>query len=384
MKIINIIKITFLRSIFLILSLVGYLSAQAPVPQPPQINASSYILMDFNTGTVLAEREIDLSVEPASLTKLMTAYVIFKAIEEEQMSLNELVLVSERAWRTEGSRMFIEVGDQVRVDDLLRGMIIQSGNDASVALAEHLAGSEAAFANLMMYYADLLGMTGSSFMNATGLPDPNHYMTARDVATLAQAIISEFPNYYQLYSERSFTYNDIQQGNRNTLLRRDPSVDGLKTGYTDSAGYCLASSAIRDNMRLIAVVFGMNSAEARAEGSQVLLNYGFRFFETRRLINVNENVAEARILGGTPAYIPVGLGEEVFLTLPRGTYDDISVQVDINPDLWAPVDIGAQVGDIQILLNDSIVYENTLNALNSSEDAGYWQMLKDYVENWFQ
>ncbi len=384
MKIINIIKITFLRSIFLILSLVGYLSAQAPVPQPPQINASSYILMDFNTGTVLAEREIDTRVEPASLTKLMTAYVIFKAIEEEQMSLNELVLVSERAWRTEGSRMFIEVGDQVRVDDLLRGMIIQSGNDASVALAEHLAGSEAAFANLMMYYADLLGMTGSSFMNATGLPDPNHYMTARDVATLAQAIISEFPNYYQLYSERSFTYNDIQQGNRNTLLRRDPSVDGLKTGYTDSAGYCLASSAIRDNMRLIAVVFGMNSAEARAEGSQVLLNYGFRFFETRRLINVNENVAEARILGGTPAYIPVGLGEEVFLTLPRGTYDDISVQVDINPDLWAPVDIGAQVGDIQILLNDLIVYENTLNALNSSEDAGYWQMLKDYVENWFQ
>lgn len=384
MRIINIIKITFLRSIFLMLSLVGYLSAQAPVPQPPQINASSYILMDFNTGTVLAEREIDSRVEPASLTKLMTAYVIFKAIEEEQMGLNELVLVSERAWRTEGSRMFIEVGDQVRVDDLLRGMIIQSGNDASVALAEHLAGSEAAFANLMMYYADLLGMTGSSFMNATGLPDPNHYMTARDVATLAQAIISEFPNYYQLYSERSFTYNDIQQGNRNTLLRRDPSVDGLKTGYTDSAGYCLASSAIRDNMRLIAVVFGMNSAEARAEGSQVLLNYGFRFFETRRLINVNENVAEARILGGTPAYIPVGLGEEVFLTLPRGTYDDISVQVDINPDLWAPVDIGAQVGDIQILLNDSIVYENTLNALNSSEDAGYWQMLKDYVENWFQ
>jgi len=384
MKIINIIKITFLRSIFLMLSLVGYLSAQAPVPQPPQINASSYILMDFNTGTVLAEREIDSRVEPASLTKLMTAYVIFKAIEEEQMGLNELVLVSERAWRTEGSRMFIEVGDQVRVDDLLRGMIIQSGNDASVALAEHLAGSEAAFANLMMYYADLLGMTGSSFMNATGLPDPNHYMTARDVATLAQAIISEFPNYYQLYSERSFTYNDIQQGNRNTLLRRDPSVDGLKTGYTDSAGYCLASSAIRDNMRLIAVVFGMNSAEARAEGSQVLLNYGFRFFETRRLINVNENVAEARILGGAPAYIPVGLGEEVFLTLPRGTYDDISVQVDINPDLWAPVDIGAQVGDIQILLNDSIVYENTLNALNSSEDAGYWQMLKDYVENWFQ
>ncbi len=384
MKIINIIKITFLRSIFLILSLVGYLSAQAPVPQPPQINASSYILMDFNTGTVLAEREIDSRVEPASLTKLMTAYVIFKAIEEEQMSLNELVLVSERAWRTEGSRMFIEVGDQVRVEDLLRGMIIQSGNDASVALAEHLAGSEAAFANLMMYYADLLDMTGSSFMNATGLPDPNHYMTARDVATLAQAIISEFPNYYQLYSERSFTYNDIQQGNRNTLLRRDPSVDGLKTGYTDSAGYCLASSAIRDNMRLIAVVFGMNSAEARAEGSQVLLNYGFRFFETRRLINVNENVAEARILGGTPAYIPVGLGEEVFLTLPRGTYDDISLQVDINPDLWAPVDIGAQVGDIQILLNDSIIYENTLNALNSAEDAGYWQMLKDYVENWFQ
>lgn len=384
MKIINIIKITFLRSIFLMLSLVGYLSAQAPVPQPPQINASSYILMDFNTGTVLAEREIDSRVEPASLTKLMTAYVIFKAIEEEQMGLNELVLVSERAWRTEGSRMFIEVGDQVRVDDLLRGMIIQSGNDASVALAEHLAGSEAAFANLMMYYADLLGMVGSSFMNATGLPDPNHYMTARDVATLAQAIISEFPNYYQLYSERSFTYNDIQQGNRNTLLRRDPSVDGLKTGYTDSAGYCLASSAIRDNMRLIAVVFGMNSAEARAEGSQVLLNYGFRFFETRRLINVNENVAEARILGGAPAYIPVGLGEEVFLTLPRGTYDDISVQVDINPDLWAPVRLGAQVGDIQILLNDSIIYENTLNALNSSEDAGYWQMLKDYVENWFQ
>jgi len=361
-----------------------YVVAQAPVPQPPQINASSYILIDFDTGTIMAERDIDVRVEPASLTKLMTAYVIFKALEEDQIQLDELVRVSEKAWRTGGSKMFIEVGDDVSVENLIRGMIIQSGNDASIALAEHFAGSEEAFVSLMMFYADLLGMSGSSFMNVTGLPAENHYMTARDVATLAASIIREFSQYYSIYSERSFTYNGIQQGNRNILLRRDSSVDGLKTGYTEAAGFCLVTSATRQNMRLISAVFGMSSTDAREEGSQLLLNYGFRFFETRRLIESGEQLVEARIWGGDPQYINAGLPEDLYLTLPRGSFNDLEVLFNVSDDLTAPLAMGEEVGLLEILLNDDKVYENNLIATNSAESAGYWQQIKDTVRRWFQ
>jgi D-alanyl-D-alanine carboxypeptidase (penicillin-binding protein 5/6) len=314
----------------------------------------------------------------------MTAYVIFDALEEGFIQLDELVNVSEKAWRTPGSRMFIEVGSDVPLESLLRGMIIQSGNDASVALAEHLAGSEEAFASIMNYQAGVLGMENSFFENSTGLTGSNHYVTARDIATLAAALIRDFPDFYSIYSERSYTYNGISQGNRNTLLARDSSVDGLKTGYTDAAGFCLVTSAVRDNTRLITAVFGTNSTNARAEGSQVLLNYGFRFFETRRLVYTGQELENARVWGGDPQSISVGLPEDLYLTLPKGSFERLSVLVDVNESLRAPIAVGDEVGEIEILLNGSKIFENTLIALNNSYNSGYWQLFMDTIESWFE
>ena len=274
-------------------------AADVPIPAPPQIGASSYMLMDFSSGRIIAESHADERVEPASLTKLMTAYTVFHALRQNQITLEDEVHVSEKAWRTEGSRMFIEVDTTVSVEDLLRGMIIQSGNDASVALAEHVAGTEDAFVGLMNQHAESLGMTGTSFMNTTGLPAEGHYVTARDIAMLSHAIVGEFPEYYGWYSEREFTYNGIRQHNRNSLLWRDESVDGLKTGHTDSAGYCLVTSAERSGMRLISVVTGTASTQAREDGSQALLNYGFRFYETHKLYSGGEEVTTARVWKGS-------------------------------------------------------------------------------------
>lgn len=377
------------RSFFLLVLAINFLfnyqlSAQSPTPQPPKINAVSYILLDFNTGTILAEQDMDVRVEPASLTKLMTAYVIFDALEDGFIQMDELVRISERAWRTEGSRMFIEVDSDVPLESLLRGMIIQSGNDASVALAEHLAGTEEAFASLMNYQAGILGMENSFFENATGLPGSNHYVTARDIATLAAALIRDFPDFYSIYSERSYTYNGIQQGNRNTLLARGDGVDGLKTGYTDAAGYCLVTSAIRDSTRLITAVFGTNSTNARAEGSQALLNYGFRFFETRRLVSVGQELESARVWGGEPQSVSVGLPEDLYLTLPKGSFDQLSILLNVNESIRPPIAAGDEIGKIEILLNGSKIYENTLISLNSSDNSGYWRLFMDTVESWFE
>jgi serine-type D-Ala-D-Ala carboxypeptidase (penicillin-binding protein 5/6) len=377
------------RSFFLLVLAINFLfnyqlSAQSPTPQPPKINAVSYILLDFNTGTILAEQDIDVRVEPASLTKLMTAYVIFDALEDGFIQMDELVRISEKAWRTEGSRMFIEVDSDVPLESLLRGMIIQSGNDASVALAEHLAGTEEAFASLMNYQAGILGMENSFFENATGLPGSNHYVTARDIATLAAALIRDFPDFYSIYSERSYTYNGIQQGNRNTLLARGDGVDGLKTGYTDAAGYCLVTSAIRDSTRLITAVFGTNSTNARAEGSQALLNYGFRFFETRRLVSVGQELESARVWGGEPQSVSVGLPEDLYLTLPKGSFDQLSILLNVNESIRPPIAAGDEIGKIEILLNGSKIYENTLISLNSSDNSGYWRLFMDTVESWFE
>ena len=377
------------RSFFLLVLAINFLfnyqlSAQSPTPQPPKINAVSYILLDFNTGTILAEQDIDVRVEPASLTKLMTAYVIFDALEDGFIQMDELVRFSERAWRTEGSRMFIEVDSDVPLESLLRGMIIQSGNDASVALAEHLAGTEEAFASLMNYQAGILGMENSFFENATGLPGSNHYVTARDIATLAAALIRDFPDFYSIYSERSYTYNGIQQGNRNTLLARGDGVDGLKTGYTDAAGYCLVTSAIRDSTRLITAVFGTNSTNTRAEGSQALLNYGFRFFETRRLVSVGQELESARVWGGEPQSVSVGLPEDLHLTLPKGSFDQLSILLNVNESIRPPIAAGDEIGKIEILLNGSKIYENTLISLNSSDNSGYWRLFMDTVESWFE
>ena len=308
--------------VFLVAPLTVF-AQDTPVPQPPIIGAKSFLLIDGNTGADLASLKPDERLAPASLTKLMTAYVVFQALAEGQIDLEDQVTVSEKAWRTQGSRMFIEVGTQVRVEDLVLGMIVQSGNDASVALAEHVAGSESVFVQVMNQNAARLGMAGSNFMNTTGLPDDNHYSTARDMATLARAIINEYPQYYSWYSVKQFKYNDIEQPNRNSLLWRDESVDGMKTGRTDDAGYCLVSSAERDGMRIISVVLGTSSAKARTDGSQALLNFGFRFFETRLLYRAGETITQARIWKAEKETTPLGLPDDLYVTIPRGSFDKV-------------------------------------------------------------
>ena len=359
-------------------------AADVPVPAPPQIGASSYQLIDFSSGRIVAESNPDERVEPASLTKLMTAYAVFHALRRGQITLQEEAHVSEKAWRTEGSRMFIEVDTRVSVEDLLRGMIIQSGNDASVALAEHVGGSEDAFLELMNQHAELLGMTGSSFINTTGLPAEGHYVTARDVAILARAVISEFPEYYGWYSEREFTYNGIRQYNRNSLLWRDESVDGLKTGYTMAAGYCLVTSAERSGMRLISVVTGMASTEAREDGSQALLNYGFRFYETHKLYSGGEEITTARVWKGTPQEASLGLSEDLYITVPRGRYDSLEAKMDLSANLMAPLSAGAQVGAVQISLDDEPISTMPLMALHAVPEANVWTRIKDEVTLWLQ
>ena len=371
--------------VLLALLLAAYsFAADVPVPAPPQIGATSYQLIDYSSGRIVAEANADEPVEPASLTKLMTAYTIFHALRQGQITLQDQAHVSEKAWRTEGSRMFIEVDTQVSVDDLLRGMIIQSGNDASVALAEHVAGSVDAFLELMNRHARLLGMTGSSFMNTTGLPAEGHYVTARDVAILARAIISEFPEYYDWYSEREFTYNGIRQYNRNSLLWRDESVDGLKTGYTSSAGYCLVTSADRSGMRLISVVTGMASPEAREDGSQALLNYGFRFYETHKLYSGGEEITTARVWKGTPPEASLGLTEDLYVTVPRGRYDALEAIMDLSAEVMAPLSAGAQVGAVRISLDDEEISTMPLMSLHAVPEANLWTRMKDEVTLWLQ
>jgi D-alanyl-D-alanine carboxypeptidase (penicillin-binding protein 5/6) len=360
------------------------LKAQVPMPAPPQIGASSYMLMDFSSGRILASSNPDERVEPASLTKLLTAYTAFHAIRQGQISLDDQVLVSERAWRMEGSRMFIEVGTTVSVEDLFRGMIIQSGNDASVALAEHVAGTEEAFVDLMNQHASLLGMSNSSFRNTTGLPDPDHYVTASDVALLARAIIEEFPEYYSWYSELEFTYNEISQYNRNALLARDESVDGLKTGHTNSAGYCLVTSAERSGMRLITVVTGMSSPRSREDGSLALLNYGYRNFETHKLYGAAEPITSARVWKGNPAEATLGLTSDIFVTVPRGRYDALEAVMDFGGELMAPLVDGDVVGSVKIMLDDEEIATAPLVALHEVGEASLWTKLKDELTLWLQ
>ena len=357
---------------------------EVPIPAPPQLGVKVYILIEHDTGDIVAESNPDEILEPASLTKLMTAYTVFKALADELISLDDLVRVSERAWGMEGSRTFIEIDTPVSVEDLLQGMIVQSGNDASVALAEHVAGTEEVFADLMNFYADQLGMENSSFRNSTGLPDPDHYMTARDAATIARAIIAEFPEYYMWYSQREFTYNDIEQFNRNTLLWRDESVDGLKTGYTEAAGYCLVTSAERSGMRLVSVVMGSHSAEARANDSQALLNYGFRFFETYRLFSDGDEVTTARVWKGETDSVSLGVAQDHFLTIPKGRYDSLNSETTLDTELTAPIEAGTTLGTVTISMNDEELVQLPLVALTDVSEAGLWQRIKDEISLWFQ
>ena len=355
-----------------------------PAPQPPIIGAKSYVLIDGTTGAELAALNPDERLAPASLTKLMTAYTVFHALEDDQFSLDDEVTVSEKAWRTEGSRMFIEVGSRVGVEALLLGMIVQSGNDASVALAEHAAGSEEVFAQVMNQHAQRLGMMSSRFMNSTGLPDENHFSTARDMAVLARAIINEFPQYYSWYSVREYEYNGIKQPNRNSLLWRDPTVDGMKTGRTDEAGYCLVSSAKRNDMRVVSVVLGTSSAKARIDGSQALLNYGFRFFETRLLYRAGETVTSARIWKAEKEMTPLGLPDDLYVTIPRGSFNDVDSVLNMPATLIAPIAQGQPLAELRVSLNGDELVNLPLRALEDNPDGSFWQRTRDGVKLWFE
>jgi len=370
-------------SVFLMAS---HFAAQAsvPVPAPPQVSAKNFILIDFNSGRILAEKDADVRIEPASITKLMTSYVVYAEIEAGRLSMSDQVLISEKAWRMGGSRMYLEVGTRVNVEQLLKGLIIQSGNDASVALAEHVAGSEEAFVGLMNQYAADLGMANTYYNNSTGWPDAEHLTTARDIATLAERFIRDFPEHYKGYSEKVFTYNNIKQYNRNKLLWRDKTVDGLKTGHTESAGYCLVSSAKRADMRLISVVLGTDSEEARAAVSQSLLNYGFRFFETHKLYAAGETLNESRVWQGDKEQIALGLASDLHVTIPRGAYKQMDALMNVDANITAPFKKGSPLGEVRIMLDEEELSTVPLVALQQVEKGNFFQVTKDYILKLFE
>ena len=367
----------------LLFAVPGWTAAK-PIPNPPELNATSYYLMDFDSGKVLAEKDADKPVEPASITKLMTAYLVDKAIADGDITLDDMVTISEKAWRMQGSKMFVEVGKQVSVRDLLKGLIIQSGNDASVALAEYVAGSESAFVGYMNHQANLLGMTNTNFANATGWPDENHYSTARDIAILTRAVIREFPESYRLYKVREYTYNDIRQFNRNRLLWRDDSVDGVKTGHTESAGFCLVASAEREDMRLISVVLGTDSDKARTQSSQALLNYGFRFYETHQLYRADEILSRARIWYGDQEQVSLGVGKDIYITIPRGRYRELDASMEIDREISAPVQRGKQLGVVNIRLGDEVLLSDDLVAMQDVGEGSLISMAMDRIKLIFQ
>jgi len=354
-------------------------AAQALVPNPPQLAASAYILIDAVTGKVIVENNADEVLAPASLTKMMTAYILAFEVASGNVSLEDQVRISEKAWRTTGSRMFIQEGTFVKLEDLMRGIIIQSGNDASVAVAEYLAGSEEAFADLMNQHALRLGMTQTHFVNSTGLPAEGHQTTARDLAIMARAIIRDYPEDYLVYAEKEFTFNKIRQPNRNKLLWRDSTVDGLKTGYTSEAGYCLVASAKKDGQRLISVVLGALSTEGRAQESQKLLTYGMRFFETHTLYNAQESLTKARVWGGAEDYIELLIERQVAVTIPRGQAKYIKATMDINSGIEAPVFAGDVLGKLVITLDTDVVLERDLVASKDMLEGGFFKGISDSV-----
>ncbi len=353
------------------------------IPAPPKISAASYLLIDAHSGEVLVEHNPDQPLPPASLTKMMTSYIATHELDKGNIKLEDQVRVSIKAWKTPGSRMFIREDTFVSLEDLLRGIIIQSGNDASVAIAEYIAGSEDAFAGLMNQHATRLGMKNSHFINATGLPGKDHYMSASDLAILARSIIVDHPDYYPIYAEKSFTYNKIRQPNRNKLLSRDNSVDGLKTGHTEAAGYCLVASAERDGMRLIAVVMSTSSEEARATETQKLLTYGFRFYETHKLYKANQQLNEARVWGGESDVLDLGVLKDLYITIPRGQHSALSASLDIDKHILAPVQQTSPFGMVSVKLNDQVIAQEPLVALQSVDQAGFFKRLWDQVVLFF-
>ena len=373
-KLLQCVAILFLTSAFLIGQSAP---AATAVPAPPRINAAAYLVSDFNSGELLVAENVDVKMEPASLTKIMTVYVVAAEIASGNIKLDDQVLVSETAWRMEGSRMFIEVGKRISVHDLLLGAVIQSGNDASVALAEHVAGSEEVFAGLMNQHAERLGMKNSHFTNSTGLPHEEYYTTARDMARLAAALIRDFPDIYAMHSIKEFSFNNIRQINRNRMLWWDETVDGIKTGHTENAGYCLVTSAVRDGMRLISVVAGAESDNSRAKGTQSILNYGFRFFETRRIYPAGAEVSTVKIWKGASEQLRLGVAEDLYLTVPRGRYDELDAIITPEETITAPIEAGAVKGAIRISLEGKLLAEHPLRALESVPEGTLFKRLQD-------
>ncbi|HEY0720966.1 MAG TPA: D-alanyl-D-alanine carboxypeptidase family protein [Gammaproteobacteria bacterium] len=378
----NLLKLSLL-ALFLI-TLGPLHAAPLPTPAKPDIQAKAYLLLDHNSGQVLAENNADGRIEPASLTKMMTAYVVSAELATGRVTLQDRVRISEKAWRQEGSRMFVEVNTFVTVEELLKGLIIQSGNDAAVALAEHLAGSEEAFAALMNREAQRLDLKDTHFVNSTGLPDPNHYSTAHDLARLASAIVRDFPDHYSWYAAREFTYNKITQPNRNLLLWRDASVDGIKTGHTQSAGYCLVASAKRGEMRLISVVIGTSSEELRAKESMKLLGYGFGFFETHKLYDANQPLATRKVWKGEQDTVELGLQQPLYVTVPRGYYNELKAALNVEKTIIAPLHKGDPLGSVVVRLADQTLATPPLVALADRPEGGFFTRLIDTILLWFE
>lgn len=357
-----------------------------PVPQPPVLRVNSYLLIDHDSGQVLAAQQPDLRVEPASITKVLSAYVVFHELKAGRLKLDEQVRVSENAWRTSmgGSRMFLAAGSSAKVEDLILGMIVQSGNDATIALAEHIGGSEEGFVSMMNEYARRLGMHGSSFTNSTGLPDPDLYTTASDLAKLARAMIREFPEYYAWYRVKSFTYNNIPQNNRNTLLLRDETVDGLKTGHTSSAGYCLISTAKRNDTRLIAVVMGSKSERARADESQALLNFGFRNYEHHTIFTAGQMLREWPVYKGESEQVRLGVAESVTMLVPRGHIESLRSETEQPSTLIAPIAKGQEIGRVRVMLNDQVLLDQPMVALDEVPAGGFFRRSIDALKLWWE
>jgi D-alanyl-D-alanine carboxypeptidase (penicillin-binding protein 5/6) len=375
------------RILLLALSLT-FLAAQASaqsvlIPSPPQVAGSSWVLMDPLSDRIIMEENSDERLPPASLTKMMTAYIVERELDEGRISLSDMVPISVKAWRTGGSRMFVQEGTEVSVGKLLKGVIIQSGNDATVALAEYIAGSEGAFVDIMNQQAQLLGMKNTHFENATGLPAENHYSTAYDLALLAKAIIQDYPQNYDLYAEKHFTYNNIRQPNRNTLLWRDESVDGLKTGHTEEAGYCLVASAKRENTRLIATVMGTNSADARAQEVQKMLNYGFRYYQSELLFRAGQELVDTRVWGGEQDQVSVGMAKDVYVTIPRGSRDSLESVVDLDSVIKAPINVGDELGRVSVTLNGETLVDKPALALTEVPEGGLFKRLWDAIKLFF-
>ncbi len=376
-----------IRVIFLLCALSFSINAIASnnfVPAPPTIHARAYLLMDYHSGKILTELNKDKREEPASLTKLMTSYVVMSELKAGTIKMDDKVLISQKAWRMGGSRMFVEVNKRVPVDKLLLGMIVDSGNDATVALAEHAAGSEDSFVDLMNQYAQRLGMKNTHFANATGWPNPNHYTTAADLAILTRALIRDYPDHYDLYKVKQFTYNKIPQFNRNRLLWLDDRVDGVKTGHTDSAGFCLVASAQKDDMRLISVVLGTKSENARENESRKLLNYGFRFYETFKLHAALDPLTQMRVWKGDKEQVPLGLAKSLYITTPRGQRNKIKAQMTVDSTIVAPIVKGHEYGHVDVKLGDEVIAERPLIALEDVAEGGFWRRTIDNIKLLFQ